>query len=66
MPNGPEQEKRDALFLEQLGKELQAPYPSRWSCPETQKWLYGYNAFQEVEEAIKIDPVSSPRISASL
>lgn len=33
MPNGPEQEARDKLFLSRLGKEdeLKEPFPSRWS-----------------------------------
>ncbi|KAI0401996.1 hypothetical protein F4802DRAFT_392795 [Xylaria palmicola] len=56
MPNGPEQEARDALFLSQLGKELKGPFPSRWTCPDVQPWLYGYDAYQEVEEAISKDP----------
>ncbi|RSM15775.1 hypothetical protein CDV31_004876 [Fusarium ambrosium] len=58
MPDGPEQEARDATFLSQLGKELRAPFPSRWTCPEVQPWLYGYDAFREVEESIKTDPIS--------
>ncbi|RSL46153.1 hypothetical protein CEP53_010439 [Fusarium sp. AF-6] len=58
MPDGPEQEARDAIFLSQLGKELRAPFPSRWTCPEVQPWLYGYDAFKEVEESIKTDPIS--------
>lgn len=57
MPDGPEQEARDAIFLSQLGKELRAPFPSRWTCPEVQPWLYGYDAFKEVQESIKVDPI---------
>jgi salicylate hydroxylase len=32
MPNGPEQEARDKLFLSRLGKEDETnePFPSRW------------------------------------
>ena len=30
MPNGPEQQKRDQIFLSQLGKELKGAFPSRW------------------------------------
>jgi salicylate hydroxylase len=30
MPDGPEQEKRDALFTSQLGKEIDVKFPSRW------------------------------------
>ncbi|KAI0017129.1 hypothetical protein F4780DRAFT_620102 [Xylariomycetidae sp. FL0641] len=53
MVNGPEQEARDELFLSQLGQELKAPFPSRWTCPDTQPWLFGYDAYREVEEAVK-------------
>jgi salicylate hydroxylase len=30
MENGPEQEKRDQVFLSQLGKEIKGAFPSRW------------------------------------
>jgi hypothetical protein len=30
MENGPEQEKRDEIFLSQLGKEIKGAFPSRW------------------------------------
>jgi salicylate hydroxylase len=56
LPDGPEQQARDQLFLSQLGKELKGPFPSRWQCPEVQPWLYGYDAQREVEEAIKSEP----------
>ncbi|CAA9965571.1 FAD binding domain containing protein [Pyrenophora teres f. maculata] len=49
--DGPEQEKRDELMLSQLGKEIRAPFPSRWTCPQVQPWLYGYDAMKEVEAA---------------
>lgn len=62
MPDGPAQEKRDEIFLSQLGKELQGAFPSRWTCPEVQPWLYGYDAFQEVAEAVSKDPFTSSRI----
>ncbi|KAF1841299.1 FAD binding domain-containing protein [Cucurbitaria berberidis CBS 394.84] len=53
MRNGPEQEKRDELMLGQLGKELDGAFPSRWTCPEVQPWLYGYDAVKEVQAAVK-------------
>ncbi|KAI1814937.1 hypothetical protein GGS20DRAFT_371350 [Poronia punctata] len=56
MRNGPAQEARDELFLSQLGTEVKAPFPSRWTCPQVQSWLYGYDAYKEVEEAVKKDP----------
>ncbi|EUC40261.1 hypothetical protein COCMIDRAFT_109280 [Bipolaris oryzae ATCC 44560] len=60
MHDGPDQEARDALFLSQLGKDLKAPFPSRWTCPEVQPWLYGYDAYKEVEHAVKNNPFPSP------
>jgi salicylate hydroxylase len=51
--DGPEQEKRDALMLDQLGKDLKGAFPSRWTCPEVQPWLYGYDAIKEVEAAVQ-------------
>ncbi|KAG5660940.1 hypothetical protein KAF25_002583, partial [Fusarium avenaceum] len=57
LEDGPEQEARDAIFLSLLGKEVQAPFPSRWTCPEVQPWLYGYDAFKEVGESIKAEPI---------
>ncbi|KAK7426101.1 hypothetical protein QQZ08_007411 [Neonectria magnoliae] len=59
MVNGPEQEARDELFLSQLGKELKGPFPSRWTCPEVQPWLYGYDVYNEAEEALKKEPFTS-------
>ncbi|KAH8902077.1 FAD/NAD(P)-binding domain-containing protein [Coniochaeta sp. PMI_546] len=56
LPDGPEQQARDDLFLSQLGKELKGPFPSRWQCPDVQPWLYGYDAHSEVKEAIKSEP----------
>ncbi|KAJ5925644.1 hypothetical protein N7454_008283 [Penicillium verhagenii] len=52
MHDGEEQEKRDEIFLSQLGKELKGAFPSRWTCPEVQPWLYGYDAVKEVEKAV--------------
>ncbi|KAI1421928.1 hypothetical protein F5Y12DRAFT_765412 [Xylaria sp. FL1777] len=56
MHNGAEQEARDELFLSQLGKEPAAPFPSRWTCPQVQPWIYGYDAYQEVQKAVSKDP----------
>ncbi|PYH29831.1 putative monooxygenase [Aspergillus neoniger CBS 115656] len=56
MHDGPEQEKRDQLFLSQLGKELKGAFPSRWTCPEVQPWLYGYDAIKEVENVVEQNP----------
>ncbi|KAL6366015.1 hypothetical protein LRP88_00598 [Fusarium phalaenopsidis] len=60
MPDGPAQEARDKTFLSQLGaEELQGPFPSRWTCPQVQPWLYGYDAFEVVEDAVKNSPFSN-------
>ncbi|KAL4870305.1 hypothetical protein BDV12DRAFT_166112 [Aspergillus spectabilis] len=57
LPDGPEQEKRDEIFLAQLGREeIQGAFPSRWTCPEVQPWLYGYDAVQEVQDAVTRNP----------
>ncbi|KAH8921251.1 FAD/NAD(P)-binding domain-containing protein [Atractiella rhizophila] len=53
MPDGKEQQERDAIFEGWLGKELTEPFPSRWTCPEVQPWLYGYDAFNEADAAAK-------------
>lgn len=55
MSDGEEQKKRDEIFLSQLGKELKAPFPSKWTCPQVQPWLYGYDAYQEVYKAVNED-----------
>lgn len=52
MRDGPEQEERDKLMLGMLGGELKSAFPSRWTCPEVQPWLYGYDAVKEVERAV--------------
>ena len=51
--DGPEQECRDAVMLKQLGKDLHGTFPSRWTCPEVQPWLFGYDANKEVEVAMQ-------------
>jgi salicylate hydroxylase len=56
MPDGPEQERRDELMTSMLGGELKADFPSRWTCPRVQRWLYGYDAYTEVEEGFKSYP----------
>ncbi|KAL0261790.1 hypothetical protein SLS55_003222 [Diplodia seriata] len=53
MPDGPEQVARDELFMSKLGKEIDCAFPSRWTCPEVQPWLYGYDAWKEVDSALR-------------
>lgn len=57
MRDGKEQEERDKIFAEWMGKSAEMEksgreFPSRWTCPVVQKWLYGYDAVSEVEGAI--------------
>ncbi|KAI1073879.1 FAD/NAD(P)-binding domain-containing protein [Whalleya microplaca] len=57
MIDGPEQQKRDEIFLSQLGKEItEVPFPLRWLCPQVQPWLFGYDAYTEVDLAVREDP----------
>ena len=56
MPDGEKQVKRDELMLSMLGGELKADFPSRWTCPRVQRWLYGYDAYKEAEEGFKANP----------
>ncbi|KAJ9660811.1 hypothetical protein H2198_002350 [Neophaeococcomyces mojaviensis] len=58
MEDGPEQEERDKLFASQLGKDqADVKFPSRWTCPVVQPWLYGYDAYKEVDEAMQRQPL---------
>ncbi|THC89673.1 hypothetical protein EYZ11_010884 [Aspergillus tanneri] len=56
MEDGPLQEERDAIFLENLGKVPDCQFPSRWTCPSVQPWLYGYDAVAEADKAYKAHP----------
>ncbi|KAJ5107063.1 hypothetical protein N7456_003738 [Penicillium angulare] len=53
MEDGPEQEARDRIFSSQLGKEITGAFPSRWTCPVVQSWIYGYDAIAEAENVLK-------------
>ncbi|KAF2151534.1 salicylate hydroxylase-like protein [Myriangium duriaei CBS 260.36] len=52
MPDGPDQEARDRLFAKCLEDGVTGKFPSRWTCPEVQPWIYGYNATKTVAEAL--------------
>jgi salicylate hydroxylase len=56
MPDGEKQRARDELMLSMLGGELKADFPSRWTCPRVQRWLYGYDAYKEAEEGFNANP----------
>jgi salicylate hydroxylase len=51
--DGEEQEERDKIFEKFLSKEIEGSFPSRWTCPEVQPWLYGYDAEKEVQAALR-------------
>ncbi|KAF6845353.1 FAD binding domain protein [Colletotrichum musicola] len=58
MPDGPEQERRDEIMTRSLGegKGPQPGFPSRWTCPEIQSFLYSYDAYAEAEKAYEKNP----------
>nr|XP_036583060.1 FAD dependent oxidoreductase [Colletotrichum truncatum]KAF6791956.1 FAD dependent oxidoreductase [Colletotrichum truncatum] len=58
MPDGPAQQHRDDIMTASLapGKGPQPGFPSRWTCPEIQEFLYGYDAYAEAEKAYSQDP----------
>ena len=59
MLNGKEQEARDELMLSQSGNNIKVKFPSRWQCPVVQPWLYGYDAKQETDAALRETPLGS-------
>ena len=56
LEDGPEQQARDALMTEQLLGETRENFPSRWTCPKVQNWLYGYDAYHAVEQSFETNP----------
>ncbi|KAI0843902.1 putative monooxygenase [Daldinia vernicosa] len=56
LPDGPSQEQRDAIFLENVDKEPPPHFPSRWTCPTVQPWLYSYDAVAEADKAYETHP----------
>ncbi|KAI1387803.1 FAD binding domain protein [Hypoxylon trugodes] len=56
LPDGPEQEKRDAIFQACIDKEPTPHFPSRWTCPSVQPWLYGYDSVVEADKAYEAHP----------
>ncbi|CAI6230220.1 unnamed protein product [Periconia digitata] len=51
--DGAEQKERDELFRAWMDGAGTGKFPSRWTCPIVQKWLYGYDALGEVDEAVR-------------
>ncbi|GKT58975.1 FAD binding domain protein [Colletotrichum tofieldiae] len=58
LPDGPEQERRDEVMTASLrpGGAPQPGFPSRWTCPEIQGFLYSYDAYAEAARAYDQDP----------
>jgi len=57
MEDGPQQVERDAIFEAALGQDdLPSPFPSRWTCPAVQPWLYNYDAAKEADKAFSENP----------
>jgi salicylate hydroxylase len=56
MPDGEAQIKRDELMLSMLGREPEADFPSRWTCPRIQRFLYGYDAYDEAGKMYTAEP----------
>ena len=48
MEDGDKQRERDRQLLEDEPFE---GFPNRWADPQFQKWLFGYDAFEEVDKA---------------
>ncbi|KAI0012734.1 FAD binding domain-containing protein [Xylariaceae sp. FL0662B] len=42
LPDGPQQEARDKIMARE--QPSVSEYPSRWTCPKVQPWLFGYDA----------------------
>ena len=57
LPDGSEQQARDALMLSKLDKTIDCEFPSRWQCPIRQPWLFGYDAVEETEAALRETPL---------
>lgn len=68
MEDGTRQQERDRQLTEQEPFE---GYPNRWADPVFQEWLFGYDAFAEVERAWKryqtgMFPMTSGRFQSNL
>lgn len=48
LPNGKEQQDRDALMM---ADKREPGFPNKWRDPELQRFMFGYDAFEEVETA---------------
>jgi salicylate hydroxylase len=54
LPDGDEQKQRDAAFVKQMnGEKVEGNFVSRWTDLEATQWLWGYDAYAEVERVLK-------------
>ncbi|KAK2756025.1 FAD binding domain protein [Colletotrichum kahawae] len=49
LSDGEEQRKRDSAMVGQLGDEIRGPFPIRFFCPEAQRLLFAYDAYEQAE-----------------
>ncbi|KAI1805953.1 FAD/NAD(P)-binding domain-containing protein [Daldinia bambusicola] len=57
MVDGPKQRARDELLLSQIDKEVKdTPFPIGMCCPQVQPWLFGYDAYAEVDKVVGENP----------
>ncbi|KUL92105.1 hypothetical protein ZTR_02230 [Talaromyces verruculosus] len=54
LPDGPEQVKRDLLLSKSFEKSTNGE--KTWTHPKIQPWIYGYDAYAEVEKAYSLHP----------
>ncbi|KAK1831623.1 hypothetical protein QBC39DRAFT_391197 [Podospora conica] len=56
LEDGEAQTLRDEVFARNLGKEeVEGGFPSRWTCPDVQGFLWGYDAYADAERGWKED-----------
>lgn len=55
MVDGEEQRVRDELLMG-ITRDEERDYPSRWTCPRVQPWLYGYDSYRVSAEAFAAKP----------
>ena len=60
LPDGPEQMARDAAMADEVAGVHFIQSPNQWSDPTTQRWAYGYDAAEAIQEAW--DESRSPRL----
>ncbi|KAI5866486.1 FAD/NAD(P)-binding domain-containing protein [Durotheca rogersii] len=59
MVDGRQQQARDEILLSQVREGTEGePFPIRWCCPRVQPWLFGYDAYVEVDKAVRENPLS--------